>query len=122
MLTFIWIIVLMVIALMILGLVSGSQPAKLFVFAVAGFFMVIRAYDVWKTLQDLNGREVKVIEGKGRKRRPSRNGAGRRYRLYIDDSLFYITGREWHHFHDGVRYKVYYTPNTKLIVSVEIMG
>ena len=122
-LSFVWIIVLIVIALIILGLVEGSTPARLFIFAVAGVFMAIRAFDIWKALKDLGAGSVSVIEGKARTKRALQNTTTRRrYRLYIDDTVFWLTAGEQRNFHDGVRYKVYYAPNTKLVVAAEILG
>lgn len=121
-LTFIWIIVLMVIALMILGLVEGGTPARLFIFAVAGAFMAIRAFDIWRTWQDLSAGSVAMVEGKARVRPSRRRRQGQRFPVYIEDKQFWVTARQQQHLHDGLRYKVYYTPNVRMIVSVEIMG
>jgi len=122
-LSFVWVIVLMVIALMILGLVEGGGPARLFIFAVAGAFMAMRAFDIWKVLQDLGAGSVLVVEGKARTKRALQNTTTRRrYRLDIEDTVFWLTAREQRTFRDGVRYKVYYTPNSKLVVAAEILG
>ncbi len=121
-LVFIWVIVLMVVALMILGLVEGGALARLFVFAVSGAFLGARGLTIWQTYKDMSAGKVEMIEGIAQTHPARQNNGRRRYRVQIGDMTFWLLAREQRNFHDGLRYKVYYAPNTKLVVGVEILG
>lgn len=107
----------------------GADPSRnwinvLIFTLVTGVFVVIGGVMAWKAVADLMQGSVTMIEGVGQKlRRVSRSSSNRgttiTYYYQVDDQRIAIPERAYAALVDGLRYRVYRTPRSGVLMSIE---
>jgi hypothetical protein len=71
-----------------------------------------------KAAADLYKGKVEVVQGQVRLDVESAGRAGVKYSMWLLNQKFSLTKQEFLALHNGERYRIYYAPNTHLILSV----
>lgn len=111
----VWVLVLLLL------IVSGvALHVRLVVIAFGGATLITLALAIWlKFDADLN-EKVKVAQGKPRITQQLRLPFKARYVLVIGDERFTISQRVRRAFHEDARYRVYYSPGSRSLLSAEV--
>lgn len=91
---------------------------------VGGVFAVIGAFQLLKAAQDILTRSVLAIEGDGQRlrqvSRSSRNSSSTiTYYYQVGDQKVRVPERAYHALINGLRYRMYYSPRSQVLMSIE---
>lgn len=108
-----------------------SNPKNVVVLAIVllTIFLVLMGLSIWMFIQgimDVNTATVSQVTGPGRKEeritRTGRSGSQTTYYYVISGVSFQVSRKAYQAFVEGLQYRAYYLPRTKILLSLEVVG
>lgn len=103
---------------------SRNLPTLIMPAVILGIFLLVGGWLFVNAALDMTVSPLDQVEGEGRKESRRSGGKNRRTNYYymVNNHSFQVNFEAYNALVDGQRYRVYYLPRTRKLLSIEVLG